>query len=151
MKILKDLYRIHKSSKKTISDKDEVCKRSAADWFWRIITVSCAVAFLVAFSYVIAIGIDGIVIVQYAIKNHTYAIEEYEVLDVRGITETNIDDGTRKYETVLKLENYGEVSISEENGDKFTIDDSVYLLFAVKGEKKHLVEVYLVGEYLYIN
>lgn len=143
------LFRIHKSKKKTISDVDELRKKNGADWFWRIITVSYAVVFLVAFSYVIAIEIESVFVVQYAIKNHTYAIEEYEVLDKYGTTETNIDDGTRRYETVLVLENYGEVSISEEDGDEFTIGDSVYLLFAVKGEKKNLIEIYLVGEYLY--
>ena len=93
--------------------------------------------------------IEEISILQYALNNHTYEVKEYKI--VNKYFETYFDsDGDTKYNFCIVLDDYEVNEISESEYDKVKKGDSIYMIFAIKGEERlDIGEIYLVGEYLY--
>jgi len=142
------LFKMYESRKKEISDTGKWSKKKNVLY---LLACLFLVFIFMTFLHIFVRHVESVVTIQYAIKNHTYEIEEYKVLEKYFEIETDADMDSH-YRFYLELENYGEEVVSEKEFEKVTIGDFVYLIFAVKGEKRcNTGNIYLVGEYFYPN
>ena len=133
--------------KKYMSVNEENGKRNKINIFEIFATLFITFCFG-AFIYISVESIDDLLIKKYAVENCTYELNEYNVVNKYFERKSDHENGYT-YSFSLELENYGEKYVSEEEYDKISIGDSVYLLLVNKNEKRCEIGVYLVGEYFY--
>lgn len=135
--------------RKYMSVNEKTGKRNRINIF-EIFAITFLTFCLGVFVYISIESVDDLLIKEYAKENSTYKANEYNVINKYFETKSDSDSGYT-YSFYLELENYGDKYVSEEEYDKISIGDSVYLLSANKNEESCDIGVYLVGEYIYQN